>query len=90
MWYRTSNENFEDDQYIPDKVVHCPALMVSATKDPILTEAFTQGMEKFVPNLSRATVSSSHWVMSEKPDDLNHILLSFLARTLLSETISKL
>jgi pimeloyl-ACP methyl ester carboxylesterase len=79
-WYRNLRRNWEDTAGTPDEVT-VPALMVSAEHDIFLPPATTRGMERVVPDLERHTVAScGHWTQQEKPDEVNALLLDWLAR----------
>ena len=79
-WYRNLRRNWEDTAGTPDAVT-VPALMVSAEHDIFLPPATTRGMERAVPDLERHTVAGcGHWTQQEKPDEVNALLLDWLAR----------
>jgi soluble epoxide hydrolase/lipid-phosphate phosphatase len=79
-WYRNHERNWEwGKQTAGDKVLQ-PALMVTAGKDAILTPEMSDGMEEWVPNLTRGHIEEcSHWTQQEAPDELNRILIDWLA-----------
>lgn len=56
-----------------------PTLFVYATKDLALPEWMSKGMEAMVPKLTRKTVEAGHWVLWEKPKEINHILEEWLS-----------
>jgi soluble epoxide hydrolase/lipid-phosphate phosphatase len=79
-WYRNLRRNWEDTAGTPDEV-KAPALMVSAEHDIFLPPATTRGMERVVPDLERHTVAGcGHWTQQEKPEEVNALLLDWLAR----------
>ena len=80
-WYRVSQESWEWGKTTKDRKVECPALMVTAGKDPVLTPALAAGMEERVPNLSRGHIEEcAHWTQQERPEELNGILIDWLSR----------
>ncbi|MEO1014181.1 MAG: alpha/beta hydrolase [Pseudomonadota bacterium] len=64
-----------------DPVVPHPAFMISAELDLFLPPETTEGMEEIVPNLDRAMIEGcGHWVMWERPDELNQLMIDWLGR----------
>ena len=62
------------------RTIDCPALMVTASKIPVLTPAMSEGMEQVIPNLQRAHIENcAHWTQQEHPDEVNRILIDWLA-----------
>jgi pimeloyl-ACP methyl ester carboxylesterase len=79
-WYRNMRGNWARSAGVPDHVA-APALMITAELDPFLPPELADGMERFVPDLDRAMIMrSGHWTQQEKPDEVNRILLEWLAR----------
>jgi len=79
-WYRNSRASWEWGEETKGQTIDCPALMVTAGKDPVLTPAMAQGMETVVPNLARGHIEDcAHWTQQERPEELNRILLDWLA-----------
>nr|WP_233061565.1 alpha/beta hydrolase [Parvularcula mediterranea] len=77
MVYRAIDLHWQErSEYDPDITV--PALMVTATRDMMLPPEASLGMEKRVPNLSRAELDSGHWVMWEAGDAAAEALLGWL------------
>ena len=57
-----------------------PALMVTAGKDGVLLPSMSEGMEEWIPNLSRGHIEEcGHWTQQEEPDKLNEILVGWLS-----------
>ncbi|EQC37373.1 hypothetical protein SDRG_05590 [Saprolegnia diclina VS20] len=78
-WYRTTELDWIDAQGLERVILH-DALFISAGKDPVLRPEFSTGMEKWLPNLTRGHVpNGTHWVLWEFPDEVNAMLLSWLA-----------
>lgn len=78
-YYRNFDRNWRLSQQLTDRQVSQPALMITAEGDPILTPAMADGMERWVPQLTRHTVSGSgHWTQQEQPDEVNRVMIDFL------------
>ncbi|MBB5517378.1 epoxide hydrolase/non-specific protein-tyrosine kinase [Amphiplicatus metriothermophilus] len=64
-----------------DETVRAPALWIGAELDLFLPPEAAQGMERIVPDLEKHVLSGcGHWVMWEKPAELNALLLDWLER----------
>mmetsp|Transcript_23067 Transcript_23067/g.53942 ORF Transcript_23067/g.53942 Transcript_23067/m.53942 type:complete len:332 (+) Transcript_23067:57-1052(+) len=79
-FYHTTKINWDEEATMPRTVTQ-PALMISATEDTILKPSMTEGMEAWVPNLTRASVEAAHWAHWEQKDAVNAALLSWLNST---------
>lgn len=80
-WYRTRRLNWEDDQNLSEegrRGLKQPTLYVLAAKDNILTREMSRGMEKAIPNLTRAEVQAGHWALWQTPEETNAILKDWL------------
>ena len=61
--------------------IDVPCLYIGAEHDVILPPASADGMEDFIADLEKVTVQDSgHWTQQEQPDDVNRIILDWLAR----------
>jgi pimeloyl-ACP methyl ester carboxylesterase len=79
-WYRAIDLNWEDARQIADPVIRVPALMITAEHDPILRPALAEPMPRWIPDLRMASIRRcSHWTQQERPAEVNHLLLDFLA-----------
>ena len=79
-WYRNFTRNWAMSEGI-DQQVRVPGLMVMAEKDAVLPPSAADGMEAYVADLEKALVKESgHWTQQEKPEDVNRIILDWLAR----------
>jgi soluble epoxide hydrolase/lipid-phosphate phosphatase len=79
-WYRNSEASWEWGEETKGRTIECPALMVTAENDPVLRPAMARGMEKLIPNLTRGHIENcAHWTQQERPEELNRILLDWLA-----------
>jgi soluble epoxide hydrolase / lipid-phosphate phosphatase len=63
--------------------IDVPTLMITATKDIILTPALSRNMEKYLPRLSRGEVQANHWALTQKGDEVNKIVKEWLEREVL-------
>ncbi len=78
-WYRNHGRNWEWSAAVDGQDISQPALMVTAGKDGVLLPSMSEGMEEWIPNLSRGHIEEcGHWTQQEEPDELNRILLDWL------------
>lgn len=79
-WYRNIDANLEATAHLKDAPITQPTLMVATDYDPILPSSLVEGMERWVPDLRVAHVEGSgHWTQQEQPDQVNELLVDFLA-----------
>jgi pimeloyl-ACP methyl ester carboxylesterase len=80
-WYRNFDFNWETTAYQSGARVQAPALMITAELDPVLRPEMADGMSEWVPNLRHTHLirDCGHWTQQEKPDEVNRVLLEFLA-----------
>ena len=78
-WYRNIERNWKWNAEMDDRKIEQPALMVTAGKDSVLTPALAEGMEEWVPNLTRAHIENcGHWTQQEHPQQVNRFLIDWL------------
>lgn len=78
--YRNIDRNWELMEG-RDEIVIAPSLWVGADLDIFLPPETADDMELIVPNLEKHVIGEcGHWVMWEKPDALNGILLDWLKK----------
>ncbi len=78
--YRNIDRNWEIMKE-RDPIVRHPALWVGAASDIYLPPSGADGIEKIVPNVEKHVIPDcGHWVMWEKPKELNAILIDWLLR----------
>ncbi|NWG92809.1 MAG: alpha/beta hydrolase [Parvularculaceae bacterium] len=78
--YRNVDRNFEIMRGI-DPHISAPALFIGASLDHFLPPAGAEGMEKLFVDLEKAIIEDcGHWVMWEKPDALNRLMIGWLDR----------
>ncbi len=79
-WYRNWSRNWKSMKGV-DQTVRVPTLFVGAANDIIISHQQIEAMKPFVPDLEiRMIENCGHWTQQEKPDELNRIVLDWLAR----------
>ena len=79
-WYRNFTRNWQKSEGIAQKI-EAPCLMVMAANDIVLRPSMTAGMETYVPDLEKHLIENcGHWTQSEKPDELNRVMIDWLKR----------
>ncbi|KAI9737155.1 MAG: hypothetical protein M1834_000748 [Cirrosporium novae-zelandiae] len=77
-WYRTYEANLEDDLVLLEKMdnlkIQIPVLFIAASSDVALPLKMAEKMGQFVPDLTRREVQASHWVLTERPGEVNGFL----------------
>lgn len=58
--------------------IDIPLLFICATKDAALPPAMSAGMGKGLPQLTRKEVEAGHWVLWEKPAEVNQHIKDWL------------
>ncbi len=80
-WYRNFTRNWERSADLPTRIDGIPCLMIMAEKDVVLSPAMADGMEEVISDLEKVLVKDSgHWTQQEKPDEVNAIVLGWMAR----------
>lgn len=60
--------------------VRVPTLVIWGERDTALLPALLDGLDAFVPDLTvRRIPDGSHWVIHEKPDEVNRLIREFIA-----------
>jgi pimeloyl-ACP methyl ester carboxylesterase len=78
--YRNVNRNWELMEG-RDQTIKAPSLWIGAELDLFLPPESAEGMDDLVPDLEKHIIpGSGHWVMWEKPEELNAILIDWLKR----------
>ncbi|MCM8732507.1 alpha/beta fold hydrolase [Hephaestia sp. GCM10023244] len=79
-WYRNLSRNWQAGLKV-DQTVRVPSLMIAAEDDVAFTPGMAEGMSNHVPDLQTVMIrGSGHWVLYEKPDELNRVVLAWLER----------
>jgi len=78
-YYRNVDRNWETTPQLADKQVSQKSLMVCAENDPILIPASAEGMEKYVPDLTKKLIKDcGHWTQQEQPEEVNRLIIEWL------------
>lgn len=89
-WYRTSKVNFDEEVELVKAErsrVTVPALMIAASADVALPPAMAAGMDQYCDDLVKREVDASHWVLWEKPAEVNVHISEFLERFLKNQPL---
>lgn len=79
-WYRNFTRNWEMTEGQVQKV-DVPCLMISAANDIVLRPEMADGMEQYCPDLEKHVIPDcGHWTQSEKPAELNALMVDWLQR----------
>ncbi|KAK1983667.1 Alpha/Beta hydrolase protein [Colletotrichum cereale] len=76
-WYRTGELNWKDElSLLPNDAPFAakyaqPALYIGGLQDTALPPVLSTGMEVYFDSLARGVVNGSHWIMWEKPKEVN-------------------
>src|SRR5215469_585099 len=82
-WYRNMDRNSELLAFLGGAKIWQPALFIAGERDGVIRmyrDAF-ENMETTVPNLRGKSLipGAGHWIQQERPEEVNHLLLKFLA-----------
>ncbi len=78
-YFRNIRRNFEATEANHERTIDAPALLITGERDPICPPADSEGMDKWVPNLTTKVVTAAgRWVHHEMPHEVNAALLEFL------------
>jgi pimeloyl-ACP methyl ester carboxylesterase len=78
-YYRNLNHNWETTTELADKQVMQKSLMICAENDPVLIPQAAEGMEKYVPNLTKKLIKDcGHWTQQEQPEEVNRLIIEFI------------
>jgi pimeloyl-ACP methyl ester carboxylesterase len=78
-WYRNWTANWERLEGVP-QIVEVPTLFIGAVDDIVVSPEHIEGMKPFVTNLeSHVLDNCGHWSQQEKPDEVNRLLIDWLA-----------
>lgn len=84
--YRNHPRDFEFLSALPDKKIYQPALFIGGERDLVLKMLPgvdpIEKMREAVPNLQTGEIlkGCGHWTQQEKPDEVNTLLLDWLAK----------
>ncbi|TDZ18030.1 Bifunctional epoxide hydrolase 2 [Colletotrichum orbiculare MAFF 240422] len=86
-WYRTGELNWQDElALVPGNGSYAamfsqPALYIGGTRDSALPPVLSTGMETYFDSLARGEADGSHWVMWEKPEEVNGFIGNWLGES---------
>ena len=81
-WYRNIDANAARYVDLLNAPVEQPTLVIAADADPVLPLPLTEGMERWIPNLTRVVIEDcGHWTQQERPDEVNDALVAWLEQT---------
>lgn len=79
-WYRNWSRNWESTKDV-EQTVNVPTLFIAAEDDVIVSIAQIEAMKPHVPDLEIQMIEDcGHWTQQEKPDEVNEMILEWLAR----------
>ncbi|KAJ5677527.1 uncharacterized protein N7477_003160 [Penicillium maclennaniae] len=79
-FYRNWRQNFEDDlpfskeEKRAQAVLEPPTLFLYATEDVFIRPEMTKGMLEAVSHLTVVDIEASHWILWQKPEEVNEAL----------------
>ena len=82
-WYRNYERNWERTADLAGKQVLQPAQFIIGDRDPVgkLESITIERMPQVVPRVEQHIIERcGHWVQSQKPEEVNALLLDFLRR----------
>ncbi|KAK2056757.1 alpha/beta-hydrolase [Colletotrichum caudatum] len=93
-WYRTGELNYRDElALLPSGGADAgavfsakfaqPALYIGGSQDSALPPVLSTGMEAYFDSLARGVANGSHWVMAERPAEVNGFIGGWLADSVL-------
>lgn len=65
---------------LENKTISIPVLFIQAINDRALPLAMSEGMEQYMPKLTRGLVATSHWALWEAPEQVNDLIKKWLER----------
>jgi soluble epoxide hydrolase/lipid-phosphate phosphatase len=83
-YYRNRPANHEADKPLLSVEggidIKCPVLFVRALGDSIVTDELVNKMGEHVSNLTLKNVDASHWLLWEKPEEVNGLVTEWMRR----------
>ncbi|KAF9399587.1 hypothetical protein BGZ94_005695 [Podila epigama] len=76
-YYRTRKINYEEELGLP-RTIDIPSAIVVALGDRFIKPYQSEKMHHFVSSLKRVTIDGKHFVLYEKPNEINPILKELL------------
>jgi pimeloyl-ACP methyl ester carboxylesterase len=80
-WYRNFDRNWETTAELADATTGVPALFLAGSADPVLGFTRPDRATEVVTGPYRQVLidGAGHWLQQERPDEVNTVLLEFLA-----------
>lgn len=75
-WYRNLDRNWHLLADV-DPVIRHPSLMIYGDQDVIPQ---FENLQQFVPNVDVVNLDCGHWIQQEKPQQVNEVIINWLAR----------
>jgi pimeloyl-ACP methyl ester carboxylesterase len=80
-WYRNFSRNWQRAERLPTRIDGIPCLMIMAEHDVVLPPSLADRMGDQISDLEKVLVEGSgHWTQQEAPEQVNAILIDWLAR----------
>lgn len=77
-WLYRDNIRARLRQPRPDCFAHAPVQLITPTGDSFLSPRLYDGLEQWVPRLTRRTLAAKHWVPRTRPDQLARWVAEFV------------
>lgn len=82
-WYRNLDRNWALTAFLQDQRILQPALFLVGERDPVrhYSGQHEAGLKDWAPDLrgSHVLAGAGHWLQQERPEEVNRLLLDFLA-----------
>ena len=78
-WYRNWTRNWEQLEGVSQEI-DIPTLFLGASNDVLIGLQHIEGMKPLVKDLTVHMLDCGHWTQQEKPDEVNRLVLEWLAR----------
>ena len=82
-WYRSLDHNWALTAFVQDQRILQPALFLVGERDPVrhYSGQHEAGLKDWLPDLrgSHVLAGTGHWLQQERPEEVNGLLLDFLA-----------
>lgn len=84
-WYRNLDRDRELLGFLAGAKIQQPSIFIAGEEDSVVSmyRGAFEALETNMPRLTKKVLigDAGHWVQQEKPDEVNHLLLEFLAET---------
>ena len=74
---------------IKEDHIQIPTLFIAASNDQALPPSLSKGMEEYIPNLTRRQVDTTHWALTEAPEQVNEYIWQWLEPLLDAGVVGK-